>query len=431
MTKPQPGPPAPDTGQAGQGHGADSDGGAEPEVGGLLDESESRLKTILGSISVGIAIVGKDKRVRWVNRAALEMARIPSSGEVAGRACNKVLCEAPDDRCPVLDLGQTVDKVEKVMPCADGTRMPILKSVREVDFDGETMLLETFTDLTKHKQLETDLANARKLESVGQLAAGIAHEINTPTQYVGDSVHFLKDAFACQTRFMAKYRQLIDKLAGADHALLRDLASAEDEEDLAYLQSATPESFERCLEGIGRITTIVQAMKTFVHPGQHDKSAADLNHALESTLTIARNEYKYVADVETELGCIPLVICDIDDVNQVFLNLIVNAAHAIGDAVKAGGARGRIRVHTRQEGSFACVDITDTGTGIPEAIRGRVFDPFFTTKEIGKGTGQGLAISRSIVVDKHYGSLTFTSEPGKGSTFTVRLPIDGKRPATE
>jgi len=400
------------------------------EAGPALRESETRLRTILGSVSVGIAIVGMDKRVRWVNRAALEMARLPLSAQVSGRVCNTVLCEAPDGRCPILDLGQVVDKVEKVLPCADGTRMPILKSACRVDFDGEIMLLETFVDLTQHKQLEVELAHSRKLEAVGQLAAGIAHEINTPTQYVGDNIHFLKDAFDCQTRLVAKYRQAVQALAtvGGHEEMVRDIAQSEAEGDLAYVQANAPAGFERCFDGISRISTIVQAMKTFVHPGQHVKSPADLNQGLQNTLTVCRNEYKYVADVEMNLGSLPPVVCDMDDLNQVFLNLIVNAAHAIGDVVRDSARRGCIRVATRHAGNLVYVEIADTGAGIPPEIRDRVFEPFFTTKEVGRGTGQGLAIARALVVDKHHGSLTFASEVGKGTAFTICLPVDGQRP---
>jgi signal transduction histidine kinase len=148
-----------------------------------------------------------------------------------------------------------------------------------------------------------------------------------------------------------------------------------------------------------------------------------LSKALQTTLNIARNEYKYVANVTTELGDLPPVLCHVGDLNQVFLNLIVNAAHAIGDVVGQGGSKGTIRITTVREGDLVRIDIADTGSGIPEAIRHRIFDPFFTTKEVGKGSGQGLAIARSIVVTKHRGSLTFESAVGKGTTFTIRLPI--------
>ena len=160
------------------------------------------------------------------------------------------------------------------------------------------------------------------------------------------------------------------------------------------------------------------------HPESKDMAAADLNKALLSTLTVARNELKYVADVEADFGDLPLVVCNVGDMNQVFLNLVVNAAHAVGDVMKETGKKGKISVHTQVDGSMALIAIADTGGGIPERIRNRIFDPFFTTKEVGRGTGQGLAIARSVVVDRHKGTLTFESDVGKGTTFYVRLPLE-------
>jgi signal transduction histidine kinase len=165
-------------------------------------------------------------------------------------------------------------------------------------------------------------------------------------------------------------------------------------------------------------------MKAFAHPDRHERATADLNAALHDTLTVATNELKYVAAVETDFGKIPAVPCFVSDLNQVFLNLLVNAAHAIGDVVGTTGQLGVIRVRTYLEGSVVVIAISDTGTGIPEAVRGRIFDPFFTTKEVGKGTGQGLALARAVVVDRHGGSLTFETEMGKGTTFLVRIPFD-------
>ncbi len=196
------------------------------------------------------------------------------------------------------------------------------------------------------------------------------------------------------------------------------------ETDCAYLLEEIPKALEQTLDGVTRVATIVRAMKEFAHPESKEMAAADLNRALTSTLTVARNELKYVADVETDFGELPPVVCNLGDLNQVFLNLLVNAAHAISDIVKDTGEKGKIRVRTVAEGRMVLIAISDTGGGIPEAIQTRVYDPFFTTKEVGRGTGQGLAIARSVVVDHHKGSLTFESEVGKGTTFFVRLPLN-------
>jgi signal transduction histidine kinase len=202
---------------------------------------------------------------------------------------------------------------------------------------------------------------------------------------------------------------------------------AEETVDMEYLVAEIPKALEQSLGGVERIATIVRAMKAFAHPGQKEKAAADLNKALVDTLTVARNELKYVADVETDFGDLPPVVCHLADLNQVFLNILVNAAHAIAAVMKVSGVKGRIRVKTRLDGDRVTVSISDTGCGIPEAIRARVFDQFFTTKEVGRGTGQGLALARSIVVEKHGGRIFFEPNPPQGTTFVVSLPTGFSR----
>lgn len=296
--------------------------------------------------------------------------------------------------------------------------------------EGWTRLLVVLSDVTdeeRQKQLELELRHGQKLQSVGQLAAGIAHEINTPAQFVGDSVAFLEESFRDLSRVVSKYRESLSALeAGASLASVRqEISSAEEAANLAYAEENAPAAFERAKDGISRISTLVSAMKEFAHPGLREKQPVDLNRALMTTLTIARNELKHLAEVETDFGALPPVSCHLSDMNQVFLNLLVNAAHAIGEVVAKTGQKGHIRVRTRYEDNSVRIAIEDTGCGIPEEVRERVFDPFFTTKEVGKGTGQGLAISRSIVVEKHGGALSFQSETGKGTTFTIVMPVTG------
>lgn len=304
----------------------------------------------------------------------------------------------------------------------------ITRKTRYIDSSGQRFLVGVVRDLTERKRLEDELAQARKLEAVGQLASGIAHEINTPTQYVGDGVHFLKEAFEGYRRLAGRYRDAVQGLeeAGGHEAIVREIREMEQDIDLPYLETNVPASFSSCEDGISHISTIVSAMKDFAHPDQREKVPADLNHALQTTLAIARNEYKYVADVTTDFGELPLVHCHAGQLKQVFLNLLVNAAHAIADVVGPHGGRGAIHIRTSQDGNMVRIDVADTGAGIPVSIRHRIFDPFFTTKEVGKGTGQGLAIARSTVVTKHHGSLTFETEVGKGTTFTIRLPTSSE-----
>lgn len=281
-------------------------------------------------------------------------------------------------------------------------------------------------DITDYLLLEHDLTQAQKLESIGQLAAGIAHEINTPTQFVGDNVRFLSDSFADLLSVLDRYRELLASAkAGACAPNLIDLCEAEMRRaDLDYLTQEIPKAIAQSTEGVERIAKIVRAMKDFAHPVSDEKTCVDLNKAVESTVTVARNEWKYVADLTTDLASdLPPVPCLLGQFNQVILNMIVNAAHAIGDVVKGTGRKGIISITSSRVGDCAEIRITDTGTGIPEDIRHKIFDPFFTTKEVGKGTGQGLAIARSVVVDKHRGTITIESRVGKGTTFIIRLPL--------
>jgi two-component system, NtrC family, sensor kinase len=284
-------------------------------------------------------------------------------------------------------------------------------------------------EMEERQRVEAELRLAAKLEAVGQLAAGIAHEINTPMQFIGDNVYFLREGFDDVMTLVDKLYAVRDAAGarGVETALLDAVQEAEDIADLSYLRDRVPRSFERTLDGVSRVSSIVTAMKAFSHPS-NEKLPVDINAAIQTTLTVARNEYKYVADVETELGELPSVTCHGGDMNQVFLNLIVNAAHAIESARTDSNSKGHIRVQTRREGEMAVVEVSDTGCGIPEEFRDRVFDPFFTTKEVGRGTGQGLSLAHTIVVDKHGGSLGFESQVGSGTTFLLRIPIDGHSP---
>ncbi|HEX6277164.1 MAG TPA: ATP-binding protein, partial [Polyangiaceae bacterium] len=286
-------------------------------------------------------------------------------------------------------------------------------------------------DVTEARRLEMELRQAQKLESVGRLASGVAHEINTPIQFVGDSVHFVRDAMVDILRVVEKYQAVLASVLERAPSLEAAEAArkAEEEADFAYLAENVPKALERSLEGLERVAGIVRSMKEFAHPDRKEMTAVDINQAIRSTLIIAKNEYKYVADVELDLGDIPRVTCHGGDVNQAVLNLVVNAAHAIGDVVAGTETRGTIAVKTSSEGDSVIIAIRDTGGGIPLEIRERIFDPFFTTKEIGKGTGQGLAIARSVIADKHGGDLSFQSEIGKGTTFFIRLPVVGKSSA--
>jgi PAS domain S-box-containing protein len=294
----------------------------------------------------------------------------------------------------------------------------------------------TFSDITDRKMLEGQLRQAQKLESIGQLAAGIAHEINTPTQYVGDNTRFLQDAFLDLMGVMEVYGRLheVCRAEQVKLELLAELDTTLKEADLEYLTGQIPRAIQQSLEGIERISRIVSSMKDFAHPGSKEKKAIDMNRAIESTITVARNEWKYVAEMVTDFDPgLPPVPCLSGEFNQVILNMITNATHAIADVVGDGSrGKGKITIRTRNvEDEWAEITVSDTGTGISEDIQSQIFDPFFTTKEVGKGSGQGLAISRTVIVEQHGGTLTLETEDRQGATFTIRLPINNGEHAPE
>jgi PAS domain S-box-containing protein len=281
-------------------------------------------------------------------------------------------------------------------------------------------------DITERRSLEDQLRQVQKLEAIGQLAAGIAHEINTPTQFVSDNVTFLQDSWKSAYQLLTFYRSVIQDIAGPNLAaeVRGAVEEAEHKADLEFIASEIPRAIEQARDGVQRVAKIVRAMKEFSHPDSVERVAIDINRAIEMTVTVARNEWKYVAEMETDFDSdLPSVACYAGELNQVILNLIVNAAHAIRDKNR-DGEKGRITIRTRARGDSVEIAVTDTGTGIPEAIRSRVFDPFFTTKEVGKGTGQGLALAHSVVVKKHGGNIWFETETGRGTTFFLHLPIN-------
>ena len=285
-------------------------------------------------------------------------------------------------------------------------------------------LQETLDELGRTQAM---LLQAQKMESIGQLAAGIAHEINTPTQYVRDNLTFVHRAKETADRVFDKAFEVIEAAREAHIAgeLITEFDELVRRSKFSYLREQFPLALEQSLEGMERISSIVGAMKEFSHPSAGEKEPVDLRALIETTVTVTRNEWKYVADLDTDFeDNVPPVACLRDEIGQVVLNLIVNAAHAIADTLRTGEKeKGRIGVALRVHGdTFVDIRISDDGNGIPESIHNKIFDPFFTTKGVGKGTGQGLAIAYSTVVDKHQGQIFFETEAGVGTTFVVRLP---------
>jgi PAS domain S-box-containing protein len=381
------------------------------------------------SILIGIS---RDSRIKRWNRAAAKVFAL-AKNEVAGK---------PLAECGIHWVRADI-QVEIGSWCAgqESRRVDALPFVigGETRFLGLTLnwisapeegideLLIIGSDVTDREILGQQLRQAQKLEAIGQLAAGIAHEINTPTQYVGDNTRFLQESWPSLKELIVISKEIRQEaaLGPISPQTLQRFDALAQAADFEYLQTEIPRAIEQSLEGTQRVGKIVRAMKEFSHPGAEEKRSIDINTAIETTITVARNEWKYVAEVETHFAPdLPLVLCHAGEFNQVILNLLINAAQAIAQAVGDGSqGKGKIVVSTTSDQDWAEISISDTGAGIPEAVRSRVFEPFFTTKPVGKGTGQGLALAHTAIVRRHGGKIWFDSEVGKGTTFYIRIPL--------
>ncbi len=396
-----------------------------------LRESEQKYRDLVERANDGIAII-QHTLIKYANPRLADIVGY-SVEEATGIPFTDFVY--PEEFTKVVDnyirrmVGEPVPAMyETALRHKDGRRIDVEMNAGVVTYKGGVADLVFIRDITKRKAIETHLAQAQKLESIGQLAAGIAHEINNPTQYVGDNTRFLKDAFKDIGVLLSKYGRMVQALKAGSPitGLLEEVEALAQKADVAYLAEEIPRAIEQTLDGVERVSRIVRAMKEFSHPGSGEKIGVDINKAIESTITVARNEWKYVAEMQTDFDTsLPLVPCLPGEFNQVILNVVINAAHAIAEVVEDGvGGKGTIHVETQRREAGVEIRISDTGPGIPEENRSRVFDPFFTTKEVGKGTGQGLAIAHSVIVDKHGGTLGFETETGKGTTFVIFLPVD-------
>lgn len=404
-----------------------------------LAERSELVNLLVDSAPGAMYGIDADGSCTFINPAAIRLLGYENASEVLGKKSHAQVHHTrpdgtpyPQEECPVFRSfrdGHDAFVEDELFWRKDGSSFPVEYSSRQLRRHGKTLgAVVSFVDITHRKRQDMELRHSQKLEAVGRLAAGIAHEINTPIQFIGDNTRFLLHSFQEELEFIHKLLELHEAASHGSVSpdLLQEISSIRKKVDWDYLEQEIPRATEQMLEGLGRVSTIVRGMKEFSHVDRtSEKSPGDLNRALESTLIVARNELKYVADVETHFGELPPVVCYLGDLNQVFLNLLINAAHAIEDVVKSTGAKGRVTVRTHHDADSAVVSISDTGTGIPEDIREKIFDPFFTTKGVGKGTGQGLALARAIVVEKHGGSLTFETQVGRGTTFIIRLPLMG------
>ncbi len=392
------------------------------------------LQEIHNKIPSGLLIFDADGHIQTVNTATLGVLGYELA-DLVGRHITEIL--PPDGAFKMAHLERLSEshasiRTKGTVRTRAGALVPVLLCASGL-FDDECEIeavILSFLEIPQRSNVADELSHAQQLESVGKVTAGIAHEINTPVQFIGDSVTFLDGAFEDLNQLLGRYKELRNaaEAGPVDPALIAALKAAEEAMDIEFLEQEIPKSIKRTLDGVSRVAEMTQAVKEFTYPDQNEKVAVDLNAALKTTITVARNEYKYVADLETDLGDLPPVFCHIGHLNQVFLNLIVNAADAIAAIGGDNPQKGNIRIRTRCEGPDVMISISDTGCGIPEEIRDRIFEPFFTTKRAGKGTGQGLAIVHSIVVDKHLGTFDVETELGHGTKFSIRLPVDGQTP---
>ena len=399
-------------------------------------EVEGRYRSLFNTVPVAIVTSRVDGSLLDINLAAMQVFGFAIREEaLSGSMRAWYVNPAERDRRVAATLKDpNIKPGEYRLRHKSGSTFPALVQLRIIrDEQGVADRIQTFvTDISEYKRLEEDRQAmeqeqriSARLKSVGALAAGIAHEINTPMQFVSDSVYFLKMAVGELDVLWPELTELVRASpgVGGPGPTIKRIEQALAHIDVDQLVVDANESAERALEGIRRVTKIIRAMREFAHPDNGEHTKVDINNALETTLTVCKNVYKEIADVETDFGALPSVMCQYGEVNQVFLNIIVNAAHAI-EAANQDGVKGLIRISTAVEDDYAVIRIQDNGTGIPESVKARIFDPFFTTKEVGKGTGQGLAIVQSVIVARHHGRITVDSEVGKGTTFILRLPIE-------
>ena len=399
-------------------------------------QAEAFRSVVMDDLAEGLYTVDGDGMLTSMNRAASAMLGWEEQ-ELLGASAHAVVHAAPwhstplpESECPlrrIRAVGQSVQTIDETFVRKDGSTFGVDCSVAALEAGGGLPgAVVTFRDMTDVRRAELEASHDQKLESLGRLSAGLAHEINTPIQFVGDNTRFLADAYQDMLDLLLVYRECMMPELGERQWSERSQRAqqAEAKADIEYLATEIPAAVSQSLEGVDRVASLVRAMKSFSYKDSSEQAYADLNEAVRTTLTVARNEVKYVADVVLDLGELPDVLCHLGDLNQVFLNLLVNAA----DALKDNTERGRITITSSTADASAVISFADNGTGIPPDIQQSIFEPFFTTKEVGKGTGQGLALARAVL-DKHHGSIEVRSVMGEGTEFILRLPIAGKRDA--
>lgn len=419
----------------------DSDGGVRYFEGFLEDvtarrnarenlmKSEQRFRNLAENMSQGLIQTDPKGTIEYCNEHFCTIVR-KQHEEVIGSDFIKYLHE-DDMACCIGIFGSDScvlpgSRYDLRMRVENDVRFTLVTPVVLMSSEGECLGFWLLVmDTTERRMLESQLLQTQKLEAIGQLAAGIAHEINTPTQYVMNNMWFIKEGMEQLENAMGAYRSL-----GAQSDSVPDwtaMAAMEEERQIPFYLDELPAAISETLQGLDRISAIVNSVKQFAHPGHDRQQEINLNTLIEQTVTVSRNEWKYVAETTTNLDPdLPPVVCSSQEVGQLLLNLVVNAAHAIMDAPRPDGAIGRITISTRRVENMAEIRVQDTGTGIPPHAREHLFEPFFTTKPVGQGTGQGLFIAHRVVVKDHGGTIRFETESGQGTTFIITLPLAGR-----
>ena len=404
-----------------------------------LRESEDYLRSIVSYLVDGLVTVDDELRIVSFN---------PAAEQIFGYTDVEVISQSVDLLVPpdqnksenllfniaMADSDKDGDQRQQMAEVfgqrKGGEIFPMDLAVGVFDHAEDRQLICLVRDITSRIDDQRRLNQAQKMEAIGQLASGIAHEINTPMQYISSNLSFVGQGLSELDALLVGLMKLTDSVKDGEELPpdLRSLLSIASDMELDFVRERLPQAVEDAVVGTERVSEIVQALREAAHPGTGKKVGSNINHILHNAAIVSRNSWKYHSElVEDYDESCPLVPVFVGELSQTFINLIVNAADAIEEEIErsapSSDARGEIRLVTRKSDDFVEVDIADTGAGIPQQIQSRIFDYFFTTKAPGKGTGQGLAIVYDVIVNKHGGELSLDSVPERGTTFTVRLPI--------
>ncbi len=401
-----------------------------------LDRERERLRSaqeyfdkVIATMTSIFLVIDTNLTIETFNPAAIEVLGY-STDELHGMSLTRVMTMREISRFMAArqEHGSADYRAETNMTNKNGKIIPVLitASIMPGATPEDERIVCLAVDLSEQKALQGQVVQSQKLESVGQLAAGIAHELNTPIQYIRDNMSFLETEFEGIKSFVKQAVGALKEVTPQDtlYPRAQSLTTLVQDQDIPFLLDEIPNAIQQTKDGAESVARIVRAMKEFSHPGTSERVDVDVNRLLESVATISRNEWKYIAALRLELDPeLPPIGCFVGELNQAILNILVNASHAVADANKALTRDiGEIALSTSFSESEVVIRISDNGLGIPARIRERIFEPFFTTKEVGRGTGQGLSIAYATIVRKHGGKLTFDSQVGKGTTFEIKLP---------